>query len=217
VPAFERAVQTAPNEETGTVQRDIPLSDDAETMLQDIVKNPCKPLTDRYELFPNEYHGNKAKEELIEKGVVEERVLKGAGKQKLFELTQVGREYIETRDNLEVDQEERGGVVHRCWQRRIKNVFEDAGWSASTEASDADVYTILDGTELVVEVAMGNNQREVEHVKKHLDTGFDVIWIACPDEEVKQGLRERLEEHDLEEKVTFRLLKEFADPDGLLE
>lgn len=195
----------------------IELSDDSETMLKDIVEHPCKLLTERYELFPNEYHGNKAKEELVENKIVEERVLKGAETRKLFELTQTGREYVETRDDMEIQQKERGGIVHRCWQQKIKEVIEEAGWSASTEACDADIWTIMDGTELVVEVAMGNNKREVEHVEKHLDTGFDVIWIACPDEEVKQGLQERIEEHGLNDEVTFRLLKEFDDPDALFE
>jgi hypothetical protein len=63
---------------------------------------------------------------------------------------------------------------------------------------------------------MGNNPREVEHVKQHLDTGFEAIWVVAEKREVLDGLKQRMEERGLiEDRVTFRLLREFSEPDSL--
>ena len=113
---------------------------------------------------------------------------------------------------METKQQGRGGVVHRFWQHRIVELFDDAGWPAKPELFDADVYVNMGDTELVIEVAMGINDREVEHVERHLDTGFDVIWVVCRTAEVRTGLRQRLEENDLlADRVDLRLLQDIRN------
>jgi hypothetical protein len=112
-----------------------------------------------------------------------------------------------------VEQAGRGGIIHRFWQHRIKDLFTEAGWAAEVELFDADVYVNMNDTELVIEVAMGDNPREVEHVETHVDT-FDVVWVACRNAQIVDGLRERLAEHDgMDESVTFRLFRDFSDPE----
>jgi len=199
--------------------KEVDLSSEAVRLLEDVVENPFKPLSDRYERFSSSYQGNKAKNTLVDEGVVIERNIRSQeGKRKLLELTDKGRDYVEKSLGLEVKHRGRGGVVHRYWQHRIKQLFEEAGWTAELEMFDADVYVNLHDSELVVEVAMGNNQREIEHLEKHLDTGFDSIWIACRNEEIRDGLQQKIEEKGLEDdRVVFRLSRQFKDIEKLSE
>lgn len=114
---------------------------------------------------------------------------------------------------IEVEHNGRGGVIHRYWQKRIKEAFEEAGWHAFIEKFDADVYVNMGNQELVVEVAMGNNERELEHMEKHLDKEF-TVWVACRSEEIREELKQRMKENDLEtESVVFRLFRNFLEQD----
>jgi len=212
-PEFEQAIlsdqeKQIPDDPEG----EIDLSEDAEKMLGDIVDNPFKSLTERYEEFPSSYKGNKAKNELIDQGLVIERKVRVGEKRKLLQLTEKGRDYAESLD-LDAKHTGRGGIVHRYWQDRIRNAFEGAGWDAFLEKFDADVYVNMGSTELVVEVAMGDNPREIEHIEKHLDKGF-IVWIACRNQEIRDGLNQRLEEKDVDEdSVVFRLFRQFNELD----
>ncbi|MFB6241173.1 MAG: ATP-binding protein [Candidatus Nanosalina sp.] len=190
---------------------EIQVSEDANRLLRGIVESPFKPLTDRYERFSSTYKGNKAKNELVDDGVVIERNVKGQdGKRKLLQLTEKGRDYAESLD-LEVKHRGRGGIIHRYWQHQIKKAFEQQGQKAFLEKFDADLYVNMGDTELVVEVAMGDNPREIEHVQQHLDSGFDAVWVAGRNHEVLDGLKQRIEEEGLDgDRVAFRLVREFG-------
>ena len=191
---------------------EIEISNEANRMLEDIVENPFKPLTERYDRFSSSYKGNKAKDELVENGVVIERHVRTAsGKRKLLEFTENGRDYVEDGLDLDTEHEGRGGIIHRYWQHRIKELLEESGWDyPAIEMYDADVYNNFGSFELVIEVAMGNNQREIDHVKQHLETGFDVIWVVCRNEEIRDGLKQRLEkEESLDDRIAFRLFRDF--------
>ncbi|WP_336327584.1 ATP-binding protein [Halovenus sp. HT40] len=191
---------------------EIQVSKDADRLLKDVIKNPFKPLTKRYERFSSTYKGNKAKNELVDDGVVIERHVKAQdGKRKLLQLTEKGRDYAESL-NLEVKHRGRGGIIHRYWQHQIKEAFERQGWDAFLEKFDADVYVNMGDTELVVEVAMGDNPREIEHVQQHLEKGFDAVWVAGRNQEVLDGLKQRIEEEGLDlEQVAFRLVREYRE------
>ncbi|MDS0476832.1 hypothetical protein [Natrinema sp. 1APR25-10V2] len=191
-------------------QDDLELSAAAERLLTDIVEHPFTPLTERYDRFENVYQGNKAKTELVEAGAVEEQPITVDGENhKLLDLTDRGRTYAGTELDLEIQQKGRGGIEHRYWQHRLVQLFEAASWAAKRELFDADVYVNMQETELVVEVAMGDNPREVEHVQQHREQGFDAVWVVCRNATVKEGLEQRLAEHDLlEDCVTVRTVSE---------
>jgi len=219
-PEFERA--TGPQHEDSSIpddpeQQELQLSNESNRLLKDVVEAPFKPLTHRYQQFSSSYKGNKAKNELVEHGVVIERNVRTQdGKRKLLELTDKGRSYIGEELDTEVEQKGRGGVVHRYWQKRVKEAFEKGGWTAKREMFDADVYVNMGNTELVVEVAMGDNQRELDHVKKHLETGFDAVWIVCRNQDVLEGLKQRMKENNLEdERIVFRLFRNFNTGENL--
>jgi hypothetical protein len=208
--AFEE--QEIPDDPTPTVD----VSEKADRLLKDIAENPFKPLSERYERFSSSYMGNKAKNELVNQGVlIERQVRTQEGKRKLLDFTDRGREYVENDLDLEVNQQGRGSGVHRYWQHRIKEAFETAGWAAELEMFDADVYVNLHDSELVIEVAMGNNQREIDHIEKHLDTGFDSIWVVCRNQEILEDLKQRMQENGLiEDRVAFRLFRDFNNQEN---
>jgi shikimate kinase len=189
---------------------EIQISDEADRLLKDVVENPFRPLTERYQQFSSSYKGNKAKNELVDQGVVIERNVKtGDGKRKLLQLTEKGRDYVEDSLDLDAEHQGRGGIIHRYWQHQIKEAFEEAGWHAFLEKFEADVYVNMNDTELVVEVAMGDNPREIKHVEKHLEKGF-IVWIAARNREVLEGLKQRTKEQGLDvERAAFRLVREF--------
>jgi len=199
---------------------DVALSETADRLLEDIIDYPFVSMTERYTLFPNEFQGNKVKTELVDAGLVVERYLKTqAGTKTLLELTEQGRRYTETNLERDPSHDGRGGIIHRYWQHQLKGAFEAAGWATELEMFDADVYVNTGQFELVVEIAMENTQREVDHIEQHLDTGFDVIWIVCRDQDVQAGLRRRLEAagYDTDDLV-FYLVQDVAEQiDGLTE
>jgi len=195
--------------------RQVELSAEAERLIVDVCTHPFKPLTERYALVGNDYRGNKAKEELVDAGFVVERSVKTGEKRTLLELTDRGRDFVETHLDVDMKRKGRGGIVHQYWQHRIKELFEEAGWTAKREVFDADVYVNMQETELVVEVAMGNNEREIEHVEQHLETGFDAVWVVCRNEVVCAGIRERLAEGELlADYVTVHVLRDVVGATG---
>jgi hypothetical protein len=217
-------LQTVAQSDVDNGEREIPddpprkqeVSEPAERLLRDVVEHPFKSLSERYELFSDAYRGNQVKNDLVEHGLVVEREVKPKRLQrKLLELTARGRDYVENQLNVDMKQRGRGGIVHRFWQQRIVETLEKAGWPAKRELFDADVYVNLGDTELVVEVAMGDNESEAEHVERHLEEGFDAVWIVCRNKAVREGLCERLAENDLlGDRVAFRLVRDFCDPEN---
>jgi len=207
----EEATSVEPVDDTDG-GKEVELSADAERLLEDVVENPFKSLTDRYDLFDNVYQANQAKDELVDADVVRERSLtiEGTG-HKLLELTDQGHAFLESH-NIEVDRSGRGGIVHQYWQHQIKEACELSGWTAKVELFDADVYVNMDGKELAIEIAMGPNDREVEHAKQRLERGLDEVMVVCPDKSVIAELREKMEENDLPMKsIQFRRLRDFSD------
>jgi DNA-binding PadR family transcriptional regulator len=209
-PEFEQAIlsdqeaREIPDDPEGKIE----VAEDADRLLKDIVENPFKSLTERYDEFPSSYKGNKTKNDLVDHGLVVERNVRVGEQRKLLQLTEKGRDYAESL-GLEVKHAGRGGVVHQYWQHRIRDAFEEAGWDAFLEKFDADVYVNMGSTELVVEVAMGDNPREIDHVEDHLERGF-IVWIACRNNEIRDGLKQRLEENGLNpDSVVFRLFRQF--------
>jgi len=196
-------------------KKELDVSNEANRLLKEVVENPFKALTKRYDRFSSRYKGNKAKDELIDQGVLFERQVKAGDRKKLLELTDKGRDYAQNQLDLDTKHRGRGSIIHRYWQTRIKEAFEDAGWHAFLEKFDADVYVNMGNSELVVEVAMGDNPREIEHIKKHLDTSF-TVWVAGRNQGVLDGLKQRMNEEGLDSgRVAFRLVRDFSDSENL--
>ncbi|NUC74787.1 DUF87 domain-containing protein [Haloterrigena sp. SYSU A558-1] len=200
-----------PGESVGdTADEDHALSEAAERLLHDVADQPYTNLSDRYSrLFASRYKGNKAKKALLARGLVQERdVEKKFGRPMLLELTEDGRRRLAD-DGVAVQRTGRGGIVHRYWQQLLKDRFNEAGYTAVREQDDADVAVELGDSRIAVEVAMEAVPRELEHVERRLQDGFDSVWIGCRNTAVKADLEEMLVETDLPtDCVHIRLLQE---------
>ncbi|WP_436935726.1 ATP-binding protein [Halovenus marina] len=193
----------------------IDLSNNANRLLKDIIENPFKPLTERYQRFSSSYKGNKAKNELVDQSIAVERKVKNGENRKLLQLTEKGRSYAENTLDLDTKHQGRGGIIHRYWQHFIRDAFEEAGWHAFLEKFEADIYVNMGNTELAIEVAMGDNPREIKHVEKHLERGF-ILWITCRNKEIQEGLKQRIEEQGIDtDQLVFRLLRDFQKSENL--
>jgi DNA-binding MarR family transcriptional regulator len=198
-------------------ESEVKLSEEAERLLKDIVDNPFKSVTERYESFSSRYKGDKAKKELLEKDLVEEENASvDQGRVKLFELTDIGEEFLEE-IGVDVVRTGRGGVVHRYWQHRVSELLEERDLNPVIEKSHADVFVNQEGEAVAIEIAMGRNERELEHVSDRVDQGFDRVLTLCKNSSVKGFIEDRIDRTAVsEDSVDIRLLREFLDDDSLL-
>lgn len=201
--------------ESSQEKPEIEISEDAQVLIRDVVENPFTAITERYESKNLSYHkGNEAKNELIEKDLVEEvSVPKGDSRIKLLEISRKGAKFLDSQ-GIEFQRKSRGGIEHRYWQENIREWLMELGWVAKVETFDADVYGNNGTEELVVEVAMSSADREIEHVEDRVEKGFDHVIVACRNQNVKEKLRQKLEDSSVDESsAEFRVLPELLDSD----
>jgi hypothetical protein len=117
----------------------------------------------------------------------------------------------------EVERVGRGGVVHRYWQHRVSERLEAEGLNPVVEKSHADVFVNVDGDGVAVEIAMGRNAREVEHISDRLEHGFDRVVTLCRNKSVKGFIEDKLDDVDVSsDQVDLRLLRQFFEADSPL-
>lgn len=84
---------------------------------------------------------------------------------KFYKPTEKGRTYLNDEDTG-YSIRGRGGFKHKYWQHHLRDILEEAGYAAGVEKMDIDVYAKAeDGFELAVEIVMGNNDREIDHIE----------------------------------------------------
>jgi len=199
---FNQAIANGRGQEDVTIPDDpaeeIDLSAEADRLLTDVVEHPFKPVTDRYTEFSSTGTAHEVKEELVDAGIVYDRTVKhGSKTRKLLDLTEKARPYIKKELDLDIEWPGKGSVVHRYWQTKLKQAFETAGWAPLLEKFDADIYVHLGACELMIELAMGKNDREIDHVEKHLDSESKIVWLVARNEEIREYLTEKLIERDV--------------------
>ncbi len=197
------------------VEVDVELSDAGQQLVRSIAENPTTFLTERYNDFSSNYMGNKAKKELLSNDLVEEvEVSTKQGRGKLLDFTDRGHTYLEDQ-GIEIELTSRGGIAHLYWQERIRERLEELGYASQLEHQDRDVYG-LKNSDVAVEVAMGKNQREVEHIEDAIERGYGKIVVAGQNPEVKGYVRRKAEEEGLdEEHVVFSTVVEVANMDEI--
>lgn len=207
-----------PGDVSTSQESGIRISEEAQVLLRDAVENPFTPITERYDSNELSYHkGNEAKKELVEKGLVREAsISKGDTRIKLLDITEVGVEFLEE-EGIEFQRKSRGGIEHRYWQEHIREWLMEHGWASKTEVLNADVYGNNGKQEIVVEVALSSDDREIEHIQDRLESGFDHIIIACRSQNVKEKLEQKLEDSDVDPgSAEFRVIHRLLDSDSVI-
>lgn len=84
------------------------------------------------------------------------------------------------------------------------------------EKLNADVYGLDGENEIAVEVAMGVNDREIDHGEDHLEKNWQTI-VACRNRSVMKRLERKLEESDVDnEKVLVTTVRDLDSDDVAL-
>jgi len=184
------------------------VSDEGKRLLEDIARNPFRSVTERYEDFSSRYQGDKAKKELLEQELIDEKTVSlKQGRTKLFEITESGEELLDDL-GVEFDRVGRGGIEHRYWQHRVSDKLGDA----VIEKDHADVYVETGEDRIALEIALGRNEREIQHLSDRLEQDFDRVITLCRNNGVQSFIESKLEDTELpEEQVDILLLREFLD------
>ena len=200
------------------------LSKEAWKLLLDINKNPICTLSERYNrLGLSACKGNKAKNELKQKGyVIEEEIKAGGqgGRPKILEATEKGNGHLLLNGHEPNGKNGKGGLKHRYWQKKIKEYFEEWGCKAQVELfigkKSVDVAVFCPNKKTIaVEIAM-SPYYEIENIKKDLKFGFDEIIVACRDCKTKKLIEKACQKsfgREIPGKVRFCTLKQFNGSD----
>lgn len=71
----------------------------------------------------------------------------------------------------------------------------------SLEEEDADLHLGKNGRKVAVEVALSSRDREVDHVEKRLQQGFDQVVVAVTDATAQEELGLKIENQVSEDDV----------------
>lgn len=201
------------------------LSKEAWNLLLDINKNPICTLSERYNRMGlSACKGNKAKNELKQKGyVIEEEIKAGGqgGRPKILEPTEKGNGHLLLNGHEPNEKNGKGGLEHRYWQKKIKEYFEDWGCNAQIELfigkKSVDVAVFCPNKKTIaIEIAM-SPYYEIENVRKDLAFGFDEIIVACRDCQTKNSIEKACKDlfgGQMPGKVRFCTLKQFNGQDN---
>jgi len=169
-------------------------TDEERALLEFIYGNPDTPVSGDYKgVGMNPRRGNELKEEMKERGLVEEietRMGKGG---------RVAKFLIPTFEALEKLGKEpppgRGGVIHRHVQQMVVEGARAKGYIAEIEkpilGGAVDVHLEKDGQRIAVEVAVVSKpERELAHIRHCLDAGYDRVISVFADERLMERTQE---------------------------
>jgi len=154
-------------------------------VLKDILKHGFSSTWERYQrLGLNAYQGNKLKESLLQKDLIEVKDLPTpTGRIKYWVLTAKAKDVLrELGINPNVSFR-KGGPEHQYWKRKIAEEFQRRGYKVTEEypiggGKTIDLVAVNDKERVAIEIETGKSDA-VSNVKKALDSGFDRV-ICIP-------------------------------------
>jgi len=152
-----------------------------ELLLRDIVEHRLSSTGERYaRLGLNAYQGNKARQSLLRKGLIEVKDMPTrTGRLKLLELTDRGKKAVE---GLGVNPDSscrHGGPEHEYWKKKLAEEYRSKGWQVVEEyplgkGKAVDLACFRDGRQLAVEIETGKSDAAY-NLKKCMQAGFDEV------------------------------------------
>jgi len=182
--------------------------------LQDLVEVWFSSTSGRNErLGLNAYLGNKLRQSLLEKGLIEVKDLATpSGRIKYWVLTDKAKEVLRQTGINPNPSHRKGGPEHAYWQRRIALALRNLGYRVTEEypiggGRSIDLVAVKDGIRIAIEVETGKSE-VVYNLRKALEAGFDRVVCVVLDEKLVEKIAEkakRLIDSDL---VTVILTKD---------
>lgn len=187
--------------------------------LESIIREPFLTFTERdKELGISGWKGNKLRNKLTNKGIIEKITINTGRKGGLINLSKITKKGREIADGLGMRANilrGKGGFTHQFWAYAIMKYYKETGEASSSIENDSlgkapDVSLIFKDKKVAVEICINDN--ESFNLVKDLDVGFDEVWICFETEEMMNKIKRRIQKNlgkDVIEKVQFRLLSEF--------
>ena len=169
-----------------------------EQLLKDIAAKRASSTTERYQrLGLNAYQGNKAKDSLIQKDLIEVKDLPTpTGRIKLLKLTAKGRELA---GRLGVNPQlscRKGGSEHEYWKEKIARDFMSKGYQVIEEyplgkGKAVDLLAAKDEQRIAIEIETGKSDA-IYNIRKNLEAGFDRVLSLVPNRKLKDKIDNQL-------------------------
>jgi len=153
-------------------------------MLRDIGKHWFASTSDRYDrLGLSAYQGNKAKNSLIAKGLVEVKDFPTqTGRLKLLIPTEKGRTLLESLGVNPNISHRKGGAEHEYWKDKLADYFRERGYKVIEEkpiggGKSVDLVAENDKEKIAIEIETGKSNA-FHNLAKDLEKGFDKVIVV---------------------------------------
>jgi hypothetical protein len=164
-------------------------------LLVDIVDHPLVRISERYQwLCFNPRKGNALKDILLRKQlVVPISISTPKGRVKLFELTELGREYLKG-EGIKIGlAKRRGSLLHQFWCADIKKRYEKAGFEVKEEyavgkGKAVDLVAQKEAERIAIEIETGRSD-PLGNITKCLEAGFRKVKVVAVHGGVKQKIQ----------------------------
>ncbi|MFA5394001.1 MAG: helix-turn-helix domain-containing protein [Candidatus Ratteibacteria bacterium] len=205
----EVSVSKRPSPAEKTTQQTGPLPEER-GFLEFVSKHPAMFVTKVYEsLGLSGYKGDRLKQTLIEKGLIEQEETREGNKGRLAKVLTITDKGASVLKDTVLSG--KGGEIHKQLQLMLKEQTELFGWKAVIEEripkslESVDVGLRKDDIRVAVEIShTSKSDYEITNIRKCLEAGYDYVVSVCSDDkflvlfrtEVKKGFsfkeRERI-------------------------
>jgi len=169
------------------------LNEDEFVFLQDIIEHEDDGVKIRYKrIGVSVGRGNRLKEELLERGWIEDEVVRvGKSRKVLLRLTKEGRQAL----GLDSMRAERGSLVHEYWKRWYAGQFKKRGYRVYLEvprrSGSIDLVARKGAENIAIEVETGKSD-VVWNVRQDLLSNYDKVLVVATDEKALKKVEQKL-------------------------
>ena len=184
-----------------------------ETLLfKGIIEHPFVGIAERYKrLGMTAEQGNKAKEDLFKKGVVEpEKVNTGKSQILLLKLTKVGEEIANELGYPLIRIDGQASLEHEYWRNRVAQYCRNFGYQVKFEVhvnGDSDIVAEKGDLRIALEIETGKNgvNDAIDNIQKNLKAGFEQIISVATNKEFFGELQNKVKEMGPETKDRIKV------------
>ena len=205
----DSAYETVNNGSNGVIRNGAKYKDkltEKETLLlKDIIEHPFIGIAERYKrLGITAEQGNKAKEDLFKKGVVDaEKVNTGKSQILLLRLTKVGEEIANELGFSITRIDGQASLEHEYWRNRVAQYCRNFGYQVKFEVrinGDSDIVAEKGDLRIALEIETGKNgvNDAIDNIQKNLKAGgFEQIISVATNKEFFGELQNKVKETGL--------------------
>ena len=157
------------------------LTPNEKALIKDVGLNALSSVIERYDrLGLSAYQGNKAKESLMQKGLIQiEIISSGTGRIKILRLTPEGEKVAENLGYEIQHLPKNASPEHELWKQKVAEYLKTRGYEVEEEkhigdGKFTDVVARKNGENIAVEIETGKSDA-IHNISKNLHKNFDKI------------------------------------------